>query len=470
MATSLRHNFLTEPELITLSKYKGDDTERRQNVGFGWLIHPVVRLLTKLFIPTHVAPSVLSLAGLLCIWQAFYFCELYLDEKPVFFTVVASILTFLYYMLHRMDRIHGILIRNRSVLSDLFSDACGNVGTVFCTLTLCRIVGIRDPLHSWHIVQILQLALLRYHVKAFKEGYIYFPVLTGPGAAFFWFALITSVRLCFADDWVEVVKAFLHTEDLVTFAYWILLVYSAIEAATLPFSSRNGIIFCLMYRAVPGLLAAFGVSYHEVTMMDVVADGLFMAMVTTDLIVGRKAGRDLHPWIVLFAMASCLNNFLCTFLVVFYFTSLFYEISAHTNLPILSTVINVYCDGIYDMCHLGHKIAFRNALVFGNRLLVGVVADKDATPYKRKPIMNELERAEAVRACKYVHDVIPNAPCTGLTEEFIREHNIHIVAHGEEYDKPEDIYYAVPRKMGITRILPRTQGMSTSVLIARVCK
>lgn len=73
-----------------------------------------------------------------------------------------------------------------------------------------------------------------------------------------------------------------------------------------------------------------------------------------------------------------------------------------------------------------------------------------------------------MKACRNVHEVIANAPCNGLTEEFIKKHNIHVVAHSVEYDKPDDKYYAVPRKMGITRVLPRTEGLSTSELIRRV--
>jgi len=146
----------------------------------------------------------------------------------------------------------------------------------------------------------------------------------------------------------------------------------------------------------------------------------------------------------------------------------FYEICEFTHLPLLTICRNVYVDGIFDLCHIGHKNLFRNALSFGNRLLVGVCSDEDATPYKRRPIMTTQERVNEVKGCKNVDEVIPNAPCNGLTEEFIKKHNIHVVAHSVEYDKPEDHYYAVPRKMGITRVLPRTEGLSTSELIRRV--
>ena len=77
---------------------------------------------------------------------------------------------------------------------------------------------------------------------------------------------------------------------------------------------------------------------------------------------------------------------------------------------------------------------------------------------------------EAVSTCKFVHRTIPGAPCTrgALDAAFIRKHNIHIVCCGEEYNKPDDLWYKIPRDMGILRYLPRTEGMSTSTLIRRI--
>ena len=40
-----------------------------------------------------------------------------------------------------MDPCHAKNIRNDSVLGDLFSDACGNVGAIFNCLVLCSITG-----------------------------------------------------------------------------------------------------------------------------------------------------------------------------------------------------------------------------------------------------------------------------------------------------------------------------------------
>ena len=134
---------------------------------------------------------------------------------------------------------------------------------------------------------------------------------------------------------------------------------------------------------------------------------------------------------------------------------------------------NVYVDGIFDMCHIGHQNLFRNASKLGTHVFVGVVGDKDANGYKRPPIMTAAEREAQVLGCKGVDKVIPNAPCFGMTEEFLKAHNIHVQGVGEEYfarypDPDDDPYYKVPRKMGIAVALPRFEGLSTSELIQRV--
>jgi len=160
-------------------------------------------------------------------------------------------------------------------------------------------------------------------------------------------------------------------------------------------------------------------------------------------------------------------------LLIFYYISVFGDLMNHLNLPLLQKCTNVYCDGVYDLCHVGHKNLFRKALSYGNRLIVGVVGDKDAKEYKRPPVMTAAEREAEVGSCKCVTKVVPNSPCFGLTKEFIEKHKIHKVAFGQEYvdrypDPADDPYYKVPRQMGIGIPLPRTPGLSTSDLIKRI--
>lgn len=84
--------------------------------------------------------------------------------------------------------------------------------------------------------------------------------------------------------------------------------------------------------------------------------------------------------------------------------AVFGDLCTYMNLPLLTTNVNVYCDGVYDLCHIGHKNLFKSALKFGTRLYVGVVGDKDAMNYKRPPIMSMEERAaEVCSVCAYMH-------------------------------------------------------------------
>jgi glycerol-3-phosphate cytidylyltransferase-like family protein len=101
------------------------------------------------------------------------------------------------------------------------------------------------------------------------------------------------------------------------------------------------------------------------------------------------------------------------------------------------------------------------------------MGDEDASEYKRPPIMSHSERCAEVQACKAVTMVIPNAPCFGLTQEFLDEYNIHVVAMGEEYlvkypDAKDDPYYGLARQLGIAVPLPRTNTLSTTDLIRRI--
>ena len=122
-----------------------------------------------------------------------------------------------------------------------------------------------------------------------------------------------------------------------------------------------------------------------------------------------------------------------------------------------------------DLFHYGHVEFLKKARALGDYLLAGVCGDDVLVAYKRRPILTMEERVASVAGCRYVDEVLPNAPFI-VDGAWIENHNINLVVHGDDYSPEQvDYFYKVPIEMGIFRIVPYTQGISTSEIIRR-CK
>jgi glycerol-3-phosphate cytidylyltransferase-like family protein len=78
------------------------------------------------------------------------------------------------------------------------------------------------------------------------------------------------------------------------------------------------------------------------------------------------------------------------------------------------------------------------------------------------------ERIASVAGCRYVDEVIPNAPWI-FNPAWIEIYNIHLVVHGDDYSQEQlECCYKVPIEMEILRTVPYTQSISTSEIIRRI--
>ena len=133
-------------------------------------------------------------------------------------------------------------------------------------------------------------------------------------------------------------------------------------------------------------------------------------------------------------------------------------------------MIRVYADMVADLFHYGHIRFLQRARALGDFLVVGIHADDVVMSYKRRPTLTVEERVLAVRGCRYVDEVIPNAPLV-VDTAWIERHRIDLVAHADDFDEDElDRFYRVPREMGIFRTVPYTHGISTTEIIERITR
>lgn len=143
-----------------------------------------------------------------------------------------------------------------------------------------------------------------------------------------------------------------------------------------------------------------------------------------------------------------------------------------TNPPPEGRPVRVYADGVFDLFHLGHARALQQAKTAfpDTYLIVGVTGDKETHRRKGLTVLSAMERAESVRHCKWVDEVVEDCPwIISDAPEFIEKHKIDYVAHDDipyGADEGDDIYAPI-KERGMFLVTQRTEGLSTTGIITK---
>lgn len=112
------------------------------------------------------------------------------------------------------------------------------------------------------------------------------------------------------------------------------------------------------------------------------------------------------------------------------------------------------------------KTAFPNT-----HLTVGVTGDDETHRRKGLTVLSGAERAETIRHCRWVDEVIEDCPWV-VSAEFLAQHRFDYVAHDDipyGADEGDDIYKPI-KEQGKFLVTQRTEGVSTTGIITKIVR
>jgi len=129
----------------------------------------------------------------------------------------------------------------------------------------------------------------------------------------------------------------------------------------------------------------------------------------------------------------------------------------------------VWVDGCFDSMHYCHCNALRQAKLMGQYLVVGVHSDVEIELNKGPTLVPEQHRYAAVRACRWVDEVVENAPYTTQLE-FLDKYNCDFCAHGDDIttDSQGVDCYEIVKAANRYKEYKRTEGISTTDIVQRL--
>ncbi|HNX01149.1 MAG TPA: glycerol-3-phosphate cytidylyltransferase [Candidatus Cloacimonadota bacterium] len=122
-------------------------------------------------------------------------------------------------------------------------------------------------------------------------------------------------------------------------------------------------------------------------------------------------------------------------------------------------MVKVITYGTYDLFHYGHLQILKRLKALGDYLIVAVSTDEFNAIKGKKSVYNYFERAEIVKAIRYVDEVIPENNWEQKINDVIA-HKVDIFAIGDDWEGKFDFLKEYCQVM----YLPRTPEISTTQL------
>ena len=131
--------------------------------------------------------------------------------------------------------------------------------------------------------------------------------------------------------------------------------------------------------------------------------------------------------------------------------------------------MRIYVDGCFDLIHSGHYNAIRQAKALGDILVAGVNSDAEILKNKGPTVLTGKERADILRACKWIDEVAEDTEYT-VSEQTLDRYNCQYYAHGDDpvIDVNGVDMCAVLQSKGRFKMFKRTEGVSTTDIVGKL--